>query len=55
MNQFLPIIPLGPFQIFSKILGDIRKTSYTTGINNTAGKFATSANNIGGKFCLQFH
>ena len=32
-------IPLGPFQIFSKICGDIRKSRCTTGINDTDGKF----------------
>ncbi len=37
-------IPVGPFQIFSKIRGDIRKSRCTTGINDT-----------GGKFCHQFH
>jgi hypothetical protein len=34
-------VPLGPFQIFSKICGDIRKSRCTTGINDTGGKFAT--------------
>ncbi len=29
-------------QIFWKILGDIRKSRCTTGINDTGGKFATS-------------
>jgi hypothetical protein len=41
MNQFLPsprVIPLGPFRIFSKIRGDIRKSRCTTGINDTGGK-----------------
>ncbi len=32
-------IPLGPFQIFSKIRGDIRKSRRTTGVNDTGGKF----------------
>jgi hypothetical protein len=36
-------VPLGPFRIFSKIRGDIRKSRCTTGVNDT-----------GGKFCLQF-
>jgi hypothetical protein len=48
-------IPLGPFQIFSKILGDIRSSRLTTGINDTGGKFATGINDTGGKFCHQFH
>ncbi len=30
--------PLGPFRIFSKIRVDIRKSSCTTGINDTGGK-----------------
>jgi hypothetical protein len=40
-------IPKGPFQIFSKIRGDIRSSRYTTG-----GKFATRINSTsetGGK------
>jgi hypothetical protein len=49
MGQFSPSpmqsILLGPFQIFSKICGDIRKSRCTTGINDTGGKFA----NPGGK------
>jgi hypothetical protein len=36
-------IPLGPFRIFSKILGDIRKSRCTTGINDTGSKFATGS------------
>jgi hypothetical protein len=32
-------IPKGPFQIFSKIHGDIRSSRLTTGINNTGGKW----------------
>jgi hypothetical protein len=32
-------IPLGPFQIFMKVCGDIRKSRCTTGINDTGGKF----------------
>jgi hypothetical protein len=31
-------IPLGPFRIFSKIRGDIRKCRCTTGTNDTGGK-----------------
>jgi hypothetical protein len=42
-------IPLGPFQIFLKICGDIRKSRCTTGVNDTGGKFATSVNDTGGK------
>ncbi len=42
-------IPLGPFQIFSKIRGDIRKSRCTTGINDTGGKFATGVNDTGTK------
>jgi hypothetical protein len=55
--------PLGPFRIFSKIRGDIRKSRCTTGINDTGGKvlhhfpivdtggkFATGVNDTGGKF-----
>ncbi len=34
-------IPLGPFRIFLKIRGDIRKSRCTTGVNDTGGKFAT--------------
>jgi hypothetical protein len=52
MNQFPPqpqSIPLGPFQIFSKIRGDIRMSRCTTGINDTGGKFATGVNDTGGK------
>jgi hypothetical protein len=32
------IIPLGPFQIFSKIDGDIRSSRCTTGVVDTGGK-----------------
>ncbi len=42
-------IPLGPFQIFSKIRKDIRKSRCTTGVNDTGGKFATGINDNGGK------
>jgi hypothetical protein len=55
-NQFPPLpqsIPLGPFQIFSKIRGDIRKSRCTTGINDAGGKFVTSFASVvdtGGKF-----
>jgi hypothetical protein len=43
-------IPFGPFHIFWKVWGDIRKPKCTTGINDTGGKFATGLNNTGGKF-----
>jgi hypothetical protein len=43
-------IRLGSFQIFPKILlGDIRKSRYTTGINDTNGKFADGVNCTGVK------
>jgi hypothetical protein len=42
-------ITLGSFRIFFEILGDIRKSRYTTGINDTGGKFAISVNHTGGK------
>jgi hypothetical protein len=45
-------IPLGPFRIFSKIRGDIRKSRSTTGVNDTGGKFATGVNDTGGKLLL---
>jgi hypothetical protein len=56
MNQFPPspkVSHSGPFRIFSKIRGDIRKSSCTTGINDTGindtgDKFATSLNDTGG-------
>jgi hypothetical protein len=37
----------GSFQIFSKMRGDIRMSRYTTGINNTSGKFAHDVNYSG--------
>jgi hypothetical protein len=44
-------IRLGLFQIFPKILlGDIRKSKYTTDINDTDGKFADGVNYTGDKF-----
>jgi hypothetical protein len=44
-------IRLGSFQIFPKILlGDIRKSRYTTDINDTDGKFADGVNYTGDKF-----
>ncbi len=36
-------IPLRLFQIFSKIRGDIRGSRYTTGVNNTGGKWKKSS------------
>jgi hypothetical protein len=42
-------ISSGSFRIFSKIRGDIRKSRWTTGINDTGGKFATR-DDTGGKF-----
>ncbi len=39
---------------FSKIRGDIRKWTCTTGINENSGKFATGINDTGGKFCHQY-
>jgi hypothetical protein len=33
-----------------KIRGDIRKSRYTTGINDIGGKFATGFSDTGGKF-----
>ncbi len=48
-------IPIGPFQMFSKI----RKSRCTGGkiaasINDTGGKFATDINDTVGKFCHTF-
>jgi hypothetical protein len=37
------IIPLGLFQIFSKIRGDIRSSSCTTGVLDTGGKWKKSS------------
>ncbi len=44
------IIPLGSFQIFSKILGDIRSSRFATGVNDAGGKFAAGIVDNGGKF-----
>jgi hypothetical protein len=41
-------ILLGPFRIFPKIRGNIRKSWCTTGNNDTGGKFATGVNHTGG-------
>jgi hypothetical protein len=35
-------IPLGPFQSFSKILGDILECMFITGVNETIDKFFAS-------------
>jgi hypothetical protein len=35
------------------ILGDIRKSRCTTGINETGGKFATGVNDTGGKIAAR--
>ncbi len=43
-------ITLGSFQIFSQICGDIHKSSCTTGINDTGGKFSNGINNTRGIF-----
>jgi hypothetical protein len=57
------VSPLGTFQIFSKICGDIRKSRCTTDVNDTSikiaagiGKFATGINDTatGGKLSHQF-
>ncbi len=51
MNQVSPnplSIPLGPFQIFSKIHGDISSSRFTTGVVDTGGKFAASVVDTGG-------
>jgi hypothetical protein len=42
-------IPLGLFQIFLKIRGDISKSRCTTGINETGAKLATDINDTEGK------
>ncbi len=38
-STFLYGIPLGPFQIFSKIRGYIRSSRFATGVIDTDGKF----------------
>jgi hypothetical protein len=57
-------MPFGPFQIFLKIRGDIRRSRLTTGVNDTGGnlppvsttlvklvaKFAAGVVETGGKF-----
>ncbi len=65
------IIPLGPFQIFSKIHGDIWSSRFATGVNDNGGKWKKtfrqknfnnfvwtplgSRVNIYINFCLQVH
>jgi hypothetical protein len=39
-----PSIPLGPFQIFSKIRGDIRELMFITGVVDTSDKLFSSVN-----------
>jgi hypothetical protein len=41
---------LESLKIFTKIRRDIRKSRYTTGFNNTCGKFATGVSYTSGKF-----
>ncbi len=48
------IIPLGPFQIFSKIHGDIRSSSLTTGINDTGGKLPPVSTTPAANFATSF-
>jgi hypothetical protein len=47
-------ILFGPFRIFSKIRGDIRRSRLTTGINDTGGKFATGVADTDGKQWEQY-
>ncbi len=42
INYFPLSIPLGPFQIFSKIRGDIHSSSCTTGVLDTGGMWKKS-------------
>jgi hypothetical protein len=39
MNHFPLSIPLGPFQIYSNIRGDIHSSRCTTGVVDTGGKW----------------
>ena len=48
-------IMLESFKIFMKIRRDIRKSRYTTGINNTCGKFATGVSYTSGKFATSIN
>jgi hypothetical protein len=36
-------IPIGSFQIFSKIRGDIRSSRFAPGVNDTGGKYKKSS------------
>ncbi len=42
--------PLGPFQIFSKILEDILEWMFITGVNDTDDKLFTGVNDTSDKF-----
>ncbi len=53
--KFFRVLLKGPFQIYSKIRGDICKSRCINGINDTGGKFAIGINNTSRKFCHQFH
>ncbi len=43
-------ISLGPFQTFTKILGDILEWMFITGVNDTGNNLFTGVNNTGDKF-----
>jgi hypothetical protein len=43
-------IPLGPFWIFPKIRGDIRKWIFIVGVNDTGDKLFSGVNDTGEKF-----
>jgi hypothetical protein len=43
-------IPLGPFQIFSKIRGDILESMLITGVNDSGDNLFTVVNNTGYKY-----
>ncbi len=43
----VPLAPLGLFQIFPKILGDLYEWMFTTGVNNTSDKLFTGVNDNG--------
>jgi hypothetical protein len=42
-------IPLGPFQIFSKIRGDIHNFVFIAGVNDTGDKLVIGVNSTGDK------
>ncbi len=48
-------IMLESFKILKKIRRDIRKSRYTTGINNNCGKFATGVSYTSGKFATSIN